>query len=255
MLLIIPAIDIKDGKCVRLVQGEPGTEKIYSDDPVQTAILWRGENFKALHVVDLDGAFEGKMKNFDIVREMVKAVDIPLQVGGGIRTYDQVQQLLGIGVYRVVVSTMAVEDPDLLKKLVDDFGPSKIVVGIDAKNGIVQTRGWKEDTMLMAVSLALNIRQLGAQRIVYTDILRDGTMVGPNFEAIKTVAVKTGLKVTASGGVSGIEDLYRLQELEQYGVDSVIVGKALYENRFACQELWRLNERELTDLAPTRRKL
>jgi len=254
MLLIIPAIDIKDGKCVRLVQGELGTEKIYSNDPVQMAILCRGENFKTLHVIDLDGAFEGKMKNLDLIKQMVNAVDIPIQVGGGIRTYEQVKQLFDIGIYRVVVSTIAVEDPDLLKKLIDDFGPRKIIVAIDVKNGIVQTRGWKEDAGLMAISLALNVKQLGVQRIVYTDILRDGTMVGPNLEAIKDIALKTGLRVTASGGVSGMQDLWKLQELEQYGVDSVIIGKALYENKFACQKLWRLNEKELADLGPTRRR-
>ncbi len=253
MLLILPAIDIKDGRCVRLVQGAQGTEKIYSDDPVQMAILWRGENSKTIHVVDLDGAFDGKMKNLDVLQRMMKAVDIPIQIGGGIRTYEQVKQLFEIGVYRVVLGTSAIDDPELVSRCVADFGARKIVVGIDAKNGVVMTKGWKENTGIEAVSLALNMKALGVCRIVYTDIARDGMLAGPNFEAIQQIAQRTGLKVTASGGVSGYEDLIKLQELEKFGVDSVIVGKALYENRFSCQALWRENEKSLDDLGPTRR--
>ncbi|MFA6469125.1 MAG: 1-(5-phosphoribosyl)-5-[(5-phosphoribosylamino)methylideneamino]imidazole-4-carboxamide isomerase [Bacteroidota bacterium] len=253
MLLILPAIDIKDGRCVRLVQGAPGTEKIYSDDPVQMAILWRGENSKTLHVVDLDGAFDGKMKNLDVLQRMMKAVDIPIQIGGGIRSYEQVKQLFDIGVYRVVIGTAAIDDPDLVSRCVKDFGARKIVVGIDAKNGVVMTKGWQENTGIEAVSLALNMKSLGVCRIVYTDITRDGMLAGPNFEAIREMAEKSGLRVTASGGVSGYQDLIKLQDLEKYGVDSVIVGKALYENRFSCQALWRENESILDDLGPTRR--
>lgn len=253
MLLILPAIDIKDGRCVRLVQGAPGTEKVYSDDPVQMAILWRGENSKTLHVVDLDGAFEGKMRNLETLQRMMKAVDIPIQIGGGIRTYEQVKQLFDIGIYRVVLGTAAIDDPDLVSRCVKDFGARKIVVGIDAKNGVVMTKGWQENTGIEAVSLALNMKSLGVCRIVYTDITRDGMMSGPNFEAIGDMAKKSGLKVTASGGVSGYEDLIKLQELEPLGVDSVIVGKALYENTFSCQALWRANEQHLDDLGPTRR--
>jgi phosphoribosylformimino-5-aminoimidazole carboxamide ribotide isomerase len=253
MLLILPAIDLKDGRCVRLVQGEPGTEKIYSDDPVRMAVLWRGENAKTLHVVDLDGAFEGTMKNLDVLRRMIEAVDIPIQVGGGIRSYEQVRQLLECGMYRVVIGTAAIDDPDLVARCVKDFGARKIVVGIDAKNGVVMTKGWQENTGIEAVSLALNMKSLGVCRIVYTDISRDGMLTGPNYEAISHIAQKSGLRVTASGGVSGYQDLLQLQELEKFGVDSVIIGKALYENRFSCQALWRANERELKDFGPTRR--
>jgi phosphoribosylformimino-5-aminoimidazole carboxamide ribotide isomerase len=253
MILIFPAIDIKDGKCVRLVQGEPGTEKIYSDDPAKMAILWRGENAKTLHVVDLDGAFGGHLKNLGAIQKVVDAVDIPIQLGGGIRTYEEVRQLFDIGIYRVVLGTAAIEDPDLVKRVIQDFGIRKVAVGIDAKNGVVMTQGWKHDTGVDAISLALKMKELGVCRIVYTDIARDGMMTGPNFDAIKEVAVKTGIKITASGGVSGFKDLIRMQELEKFGVDSVIVGKALYENRFPCQALWRLNEKELEDLGPTRR--
>ena len=253
MLLILPAIDIKDGRCVRLVQGAPGTEKVYSDDPVQMAVLWRGENAKTIHVVDLDGAFEGHMKNLETLKRVLAAVDIPIQIGGGIRTYEQVKQLFEIGIYRVVIGTAAIDDPELVSRCVKDFGARKIVVGIDAKNGVVMTKGWQENTGIEAVSLALNMKSLGVQRVVYTDITRDGMLSGPNYDAMRQMAVRSGLKVTASGGVSGFEDLIKLQELEPVGVDSVIVGKALYENRFSCQALWRENEQTLDDLGPTRR--
>ena len=253
MILILPAIDIKDGKCVRLVQGEPGTEKIYSDDPAKMAILWRGENAKTLHVVDLDGAFEGQLKNLGAIKKIVDAVDIPVQLGGGIRTYEEIQELFNIGVYRVVLGTAAIEDPELIRRVIKDFGIRKAAVGIDAKNGVVMTQGWQHDSGVDAISLALKMKDLGVCRIVYTDIMRDGMMTGPNFDTIKEMAVRTGLKITASGGVSGFRDLIRMQELEKFGVDSVIVGKALYENKFPCQALWRLNEKVLDDLGPTRR--
>ena len=253
MILVIPSIDLRDGRCVRLVQGIPGTEKVYSDDPLQMATLWRGENAKMLHVVDLNGALEGEMKNLELIKRMIEAVDIPIQVGGGIRTYERAKEILQLGAGRVVISTAAIEEPEIIEQLVADFGPRKIVVAIDAKNNIVQTKGWQEDTGLTAISLGLNIKLLGIERVLYTDISRDGTMSGPNFPAIKQFAETTGLKVTASGGVGGYQDLRRMQELEPLGVDSVIIGRALYENRFPCQELWRMCENELEDLSPTRR--
>ncbi len=253
MILIVPAIDLSDGKCVRLIQGVAGTEKIYCNDPVKMAILWRGENFKIIHVVDLDGAFGGSMKNFEVIERMVNAVDIPIQVGGGIRSLEQCQRLFDLGVSRIVVGTIAIENPDLLRLLLEKFSARKISVGIDAKNGIVKIKGWTEDTGINAVSLGLNMKQLGVQRIVYTDIARDGMMTGPNLEAIRELAEKTGLRITASGGVSGYKDLLALAALEPYGVDSVIIGKALYENKFPCQALWRDVEKDLTDFGPTRR--
>ncbi len=252
-MLIYPAIDLSGGKCVRLIQGVAGTEKIYCDDPVKMAVLWRGENFKTIHAVDLDGAFGGSMKNFEVIRRMVDAVDIPIQVGGGIRTLDQCERLFTAGVSRVVIGTMALENPDLLGELVAKYTASRIVVGIDAKNGIVKTKGWTEDSGVTAVSLGLNMKSLGIKRIVYTDIARDGMMIGPNIDAIREMALKTGLRITASGGVSGYRDLLKLAPLEQVGVDSIIIGKALYENKFPCQALWRDVEKDLTDLGPTRR--
>lgn len=240
MLLLIPAVEIKDGKCVQMVQGTPGG--FYSNDPIEMAKLWRKENAKSLHVTDIDGAVEGRLVNFDVIRNMVATVDIPIELGGGMRTFDAVKQAFDIGVYRVVISTMLIEEPNEAKRALDTFGSSKVVLSIDAENGIVRTRGWKENSGLTAISFALNAKQLGFKRVIYRDILLDGMMRGPNFEAIKMLAEKTGLRVTASGGVSGLDDLLKLQELEKLGVDSVIVGRALYENKFSCQGLWRLCE-------------
>ncbi|HUI30797.1 MAG TPA: 1-(5-phosphoribosyl)-5-[(5-phosphoribosylamino)methylideneamino]imidazole-4-carboxamide isomerase [Candidatus Acidoferrales bacterium] len=253
MILVIPAIDLRNGKCVRLIRGEEGTEKIYSDDPVKMAIIWRGENFKTLHLIDLDGAFEGKLSNFDTVKCIVEAVDIPVEYGGGIRTYEDAKKMIDVGVYRIIIGTAAVNDEDLLLNLLRDFGPRRIAVGIDMKDGIVQIKGWKDSSGISAVALGKKLKGNGVVRVVYTDITRDGTLKGPNFDAMKEFGKETGLRVTASGGVSSYQDLLRFQELEQYGVDSVIVGKALYENRFPCVELWRMNEKVLDDLGPTRR--
>jgi phosphoribosylformimino-5-aminoimidazole carboxamide ribotide isomerase len=253
MILVIPAIDLRKGKCVRLIQGEAGTEKIYSDDPVNMAIIWRGENFKTLHIVDLDGAFEGKLSNYDTVKRIVDAVDIPVEYGGGVRTYEDAKKMIDAGVYRVIIGTAAVNDEDLLLRLLRDFGPRRIAAGIDMKDGIVQVKGWKDSTGISAIDLGKKLKEYGIVRVVYTDITRDGTLKGPNFDAMKAFGKETGLRVTASGGVSSYQDLLKLQELEQFGVDSVVVGKAIYENRFPCVELWRMNEKVIGDLGPTRR--
>ncbi|MFZ1082935.1 MAG: 1-(5-phosphoribosyl)-5-[(5-phosphoribosylamino)methylideneamino]imidazole-4-carboxamide isomerase [Candidatus Kryptoniota bacterium] len=259
MILVIPAIDLQRGKCVRLIKGEAGTEKIYSDDPVKMAIIWRGENFKALHVVDLDGAFQGKPSNLNCLKAIVEAVDIPVEFGGGLRTYDDVKQVIDTGIYRVIIGTAAVNDEELLLKLLRDFGPRRIVVGIDMLDGIVQIRGWKDSAGISAIELGKKLKTKGVVRVVYTDISRDGTLRGVNAEAMKEFAVETGLRVTASGGVRSYQDLLKIQELEPVGVDSIIVGKAFYENKFPCEGLWRINEAELSagsfgqDLGPTRR--
>ncbi len=253
MILVIPAIDLRHGKCVRLVRGEAGTEKIYSDDPVKMATIWRGENFKTLHVVDLDGAFEGKLSNFNALKSIVDAVDIPVEYGGGVRTYEDAKKVIDAGVYRVIIGTAAITDEDLLLRLLRDFGPRRIAAGIDMRDGIVQVKGWKDSSGISSIDLGKKLKTYGIVRVVYTDITRDGTLRGPNIEAMKAFGVETGLRVTASGGVSSYQDLLKLQELEQFGVDSIIVGKALYENRFPCVDLWRHNEKVLDDLGPTRR--
>jgi phosphoribosylformimino-5-aminoimidazole carboxamide ribotide isomerase len=240
MLLIVPAIEIKGGKCVQMVQGIEGI--VYTDDPIEMAKLWRKENAKSLHVTDVDGAIEGRFVNFDVIQRMAKTVDIPIELGGGLRSFDDVKKAFEGGILRIVIGTMLIENPDEAKRVVNTFGPNKVVLGIDARNGIVKTKGFKEDSGLTALSVALNARQLGFKRVIYTDILLDGMMRGPNFEAIRTLAEKSGMRVTASGGVRGLDDLLKLQEMESLGVDSVVIGRALYENKFSCQGLWRLCE-------------
>jgi phosphoribosylformimino-5-aminoimidazole carboxamide ribotide isomerase len=240
MLLVIPAIEIRGGKCVQMVQGTEGY--VYPDDPVEMAKLWRKENTKSIHVTDVDGAEQGHLVNTSVIERMIRTVDIPIELGGGIRTFEDVRNAFAIGAYRVVIGTMLVERPDDAKKAIDTYGANKIVLGIDVENGIVKTRGWKETSGLTPISAALNARALGFRRIVYTDILLDGTMRGPNFAAIQQLAEKTGLKITASGGVASLNDLLKLQELEPLGVDSVVIGRALYENKFSCQGIWRLCE-------------
>lgn len=240
MLLVIPAIEIKGGKCVQMVQGTQ--DFVYSDDPTEMARLWRKENAKSLHVTDIDGAEQGHLVNTEVIKRMIQTVDIPIELGGGIRTFADIQKAFELGAYRVVVGTMLIENPDDAKKAIDTFGANKIVLGIDVENGIVRTRGWKDTSGLTPVSVALNAKALGFHRIVYTDILRDGTMRGPNFTAIKELAEKSGLRITASGGVSELDELLKLQELEPLGVDSVVIGRALYANKFSCQGIWRLCE-------------
>jgi phosphoribosylformimino-5-aminoimidazole carboxamide ribotide isomerase len=237
MLLLIPAMDIKDGRCVQMVQGVEGYR--YSDDPVEMARLWRKENAKALHVTDIDGAVQGHIVNVDLIKRLVATVDIPIVLGGGLRTFDAVQKAFDIGIYRVIIRTMVVENPDEAKRVIDTFGASKVVLGIDAMDGIVAVRGWAETSGLTALTVALNAKALGFRRVMYTDLRLDGTFRGVNLKILRELGEMTGMRITASGGISGLDDLLKIQELEKYGVDSVIVGRALYENKFSCQGLWR----------------
>jgi phosphoribosylformimino-5-aminoimidazole carboxamide ribotide isomerase len=253
MLLIFPSIEIRRGECVQLVQGEPGSERIYSIDPVQMAVLWRGENAKTLHVVDVDGVKSGTVVNRDTIQKIVQAIDIPVQVGGGIRDFESIQSLFQAGVYRVVLGTAAFHNRDLVERLIREFGARKIAIAIFARDGKIRTEGGAREHDVAPLTFALQMKQLGVSRFVYSEIGDDGVTKVLNTDSLKELAIRTGIRVTAQGGVMGYRDLIRLQELEKYGVDSVIIGKALYENRFPCQGLWRLNERELTDLGPTRR--
>ncbi len=237
MLLIIPAIDIKGGHCVQMVQGIEGFT--YSDHPLEMSKLWRKENARSLHVTDIDGAREGHLVNVDMIKQMVATVDIPIELGGGLRSFEAVQQAFDLGVYRVLVGTMVIENPDEAKRVVEKFGSSKVVLGIDAMDGIVATHGWAESSGLTALSVALNAKALGFRRVVYTDIRLDGTLRGVNLKVLRELGEKTGMRVTSAGGISGLDDLLKVQELERYGIDSVIIGRALYENKFSCQGIWR----------------
>ena len=252
MALVLPALDLRGGKCVRLHQGDYAEETVYFDDPVKMAKLWRVQNARVLHVVDLDAARGGMGagdNNRAAVAAVCEALDIPVQLGGGIRSMQAIEAALDLGVYRVVLGTAAVREPALVSEAIARFGCRRVVVGIDAKDGEARVEGWTEGGGVDAVALALDMEQRGVRRFVYTDISRDGTMEGPNVQAYRALGKRLSkAKITASGGVGGYEDLLRIQELSSYRVDSVIVGRALYENAFPCQQFWAWNDLEHVDL-------
>ncbi|AIE73684.1 MULTISPECIES: 1-(5-phosphoribosyl)-5-[(5-phosphoribosylamino)methylideneamino]imidazole-4-carboxamide isomerase [unclassified Synechocystis] len=235
---ILPAIDLLGGKCVRLYQGDYDQSQVYHEDPVEVARQWQAQGASRLHLVDLDGAKEGKPVNLEAIANIVKTLTIPVQVGGGLRDRNRVKQLLDLGVERVILGTIAVENPDLVGELCTEF-PGQIVVGIDARNGKVATRGWLETSTVEAGELAQRMEKLGAAAIIYTDIHRDGTMQGPNLEALRQLANQLTIPVIASGGVSQVKDLLNLLSLESLGVNGVIIGKALYTGDIQLAEAIR----------------
>lgn len=223
-MIIFPAIDIKDGNCVRLKQGKFEDMDVYFDNPVEVAKTWEVKGAEFIHIVDLDGAKDGKSKNFEIISEIAKTVNIPIQVGGGIRNREAVQTLLDAGVNRVILGTAAVNEKELLKSLVDEYG-KQIVVSIDAKDGIVAIDGWVNLSSLNSVDFVKELEEIGVQTIVYTDIAKDGMMEGPNFDIYRELMEKNSIDIIASGGVSTLEDVEKLSEMDMYGA---IIGKALY---------------------------
>ncbi|OGU76729.1 MAG: 1-(5-phosphoribosyl)-5-[(5-phosphoribosylamino)methylideneamino]imidazole-4-carboxamide isomerase [Ignavibacteria bacterium RBG_16_34_14] len=242
-LLVIPSIDIKDGKTVRVVQGIPELEcKEYGSDPVEMAKIWRAENAKLLHVVDFDGAWEHSRKNYKIVEEICSSVIIPVEFAGGIRNLDDAKQIMDTGISRLVISTMALENPDEFKKVFETFGPQKIVTGLDILGNEIITRGRKRKTGISYKEFVKNMAVMGVERFIVTDVERNGMLKGPNLELTKKIALLTEKKVTHSGGVSNKDDLIEIQNLMPFGVDSAIVGRAFYENKFPCQRLWRVAE-------------
>jgi phosphoribosylformimino-5-aminoimidazole carboxamide ribotide isomerase len=235
---VIPAIDLLNGQCVRLYQGDYGRSQVFNPDPVDMAQQWLQQGATRLHVVDLDGAKQGYPVNLDAIAAIVKAIDIPVQVGGGLRDRSNVKQLLDLGVERIILGTVAVEQPQLVSELAQEF-PGQIVVGIDARNGLVATRGWLETSSVKATELAQRMALQGAAAIIYTDIHRDGTLSGPNLEALRELANQIEIPVIASGGVSSLTDLLSLLALENYGVKGVIVGRALYTGEVNLTEAIR----------------
>lgn len=238
-MLIIPAIDLRDGQCVRLTQGRKADAKIYDGDPIEIAREFAAAGARMLHVVDLDGAFaESGSPNRAVARRIIEACGIAVQFGGGLRKLSDVQELLAYGAARVVVGTLVVESAELLARLVEDYG-ARIAVGIDARGGQVVTRGWERQENISAIELASRVAALGVARIIYTDVARDGMLQGINVEQTCEVARCSGLPVTASGGVSSLADIERLRMGCESGIDSVIVGKALYEKQFTLPEALR----------------
>ncbi|MGK5092428.1 1-(5-phosphoribosyl)-5-[(5-phosphoribosylamino)methylideneamino]imidazole-4-carboxamide isomerase [Deltaproteobacteria bacterium TL4] len=236
-MIVIPAIDLKGGKCVRLLQGAADAEKIYSDDPVSMALSFQAAGAQRLHLVDLDGAFQGQSSNLDKIQDVVKALRIPIELGGGIRTFEDVQRMLELGITSVIVGTMAVKKPEILQRALEHFPQEQILLGIDARNRKVAVEGWVEGTELDDVEFGKKWKALGIQRVIYTDISRDGMLTGPNFEALREFAQKTGLRVTASGGISSKADIDQLIALNIDSIDHVIVGKAIYEGKIQLKEV------------------
>jgi phosphoribosylformimino-5-aminoimidazole carboxamide ribotide isomerase len=234
-VLVIPAIDIKGGRCVRLYRGEMDKETIYFDDPVDAARRWVDEGAEMLHVVDLDGAIAGRPVHLDLVKSVCETFGVAVEFGGGLRSAEAVEAAFAAGVARVVIGTNAFLRPDFLRAAADRF-EGKVVVGIDARDGRVAIKGWEEGTGMDAVELARRCEKDGASRIIYTDINRDGTASGPNIDETRRVARAVKIPVIASGGVSSLDDLRRLGGLAKEGIEGIVVGRALYSGAFSLKE-------------------
>jgi phosphoribosylformimino-5-aminoimidazole carboxamide ribotide isomerase len=242
VITIIPAIDLKGGQCVRLRQGLADEQTVYSDSPVDMAKQWVKEGGEFLHVVDLDGAFAGRPVHTEILRAICAAIDIPVEIGGGIRTDEDIETLLATGVTRVILGTRACEHPEELARLVQKFGGDRIAVGIDARDGNVQTKGWVETTNIQAVDLAKQVDAAGVGTIIYTDTARDGMLDGVNAFEMGKICSAVACNVVASGGVSGVEDIRRLAALRCDNLTGAIVGKALYEATVSVKQLKKAAE-------------
>jgi phosphoribosylformimino-5-aminoimidazole carboxamide ribotide isomerase len=234
-MLIIPAIDLKDGKCVRLYQGEMDKTTVYADDPVEVARRWQEEGAKRLHVVDLDGAVLGASVNAAAIAAICQTVTIPIEVGGGIRSLQAIEQVLDLGVKWVILGTVACREPQVVAEACRNF-PGRILVGIDAREGKVAVAGWTETTEMTALTLADRCADLGVKEIIYTDISRDGTQAGVNVTATAALARAISIPVIASGGVAGLADIRRLRRAEQDGIKGVIIGRALYTGAIKLKE-------------------
>lgn len=234
-MLILPAIDLRGGNCVRLVKGDFKQETIYSEHPEEIALRLEGEGAEFLHVVDLDGALAGEPQNMDAIKRILQAVTIPVEVGGGIRSMESIDRLLSIGVSRVILGSVAVHKEELVQEACSSYG-NRIVVGIDAKKGIVATDGWEKSGGISAVELAKKLGAFGLETIIYTDISRDGTLSGVNVTETAHLARSSGVKVIASGGVKSISDIEKLKKRECDGIIGVIVGKSIYEGTLSLTE-------------------
>lgn len=230
---LYPAIDMKDGACVRLTKGKFDSVTVYAKHPYEMAEQWEREGASFLHLVDLDGALKGHSVNEAVIREIVERVSIPTEIGGGIRSMEDVKRMLDLGVFRVIIGTKAVERPEFLKELVEEFGAERIVAGIDAKDGLVAIQGWETISQISALELCLRMKEYGIRHIIYTDISRDGTLSGPNISYTKELTEQTKLDIIASGGVSGMADL---DALYAAGISGAILGKALYEKKLSLRE-------------------
>ena len=240
---IIPAIDIKNGQCVRLREGRFDDSEIYSDNPVEVALGWVAKGAQYLHVVDLDGARLGKLTNIPIIEKIIQEAGIPVQVGGGIRSQEEVQMLVDLGVDRMILGTILWKNKTLAKSLFDEF-PDKIIAGVDARNGYVAIEGWQNVTSVSAFEFAAEMEGLGARRIAYTDIKRDGMMMGPNIANIKKMVNHLNISLIAAGGVTSYKDIINLKKFQEKGLEAIIIGKALYKKSILLEEAIKLLENE-----------
>jgi len=240
---IIPAIDLRKGKCVRLIQGDVRDETVYSKEPVEVAKLWQVKGAKLIHVVDLDGAITGKPKNRDVILKIIRTLRAKVQVGGGIRTERDIKRYLRAGAKRVILSTSVIGDEKFLKRIVEKFG-NRIVVGIDAKDGFVAAKGWKEITKIQALDFIKKLEEIGVKTVVFTDINRDGMLIGPNFKSIVNVLKNTKMNVIISGGITRLKNIERSADLDKkFGnVEGVIVGKALYTGNIELKDAIKLTK-------------
>jgi phosphoribosylformimino-5-aminoimidazole carboxamide ribotide isomerase len=234
-MIIIPAIDLKNGKCVRLAQGRMDKETVFSDDPAYIARQWAADGAELIHVVDLDGAFKKSPQNLASIRRIIESVDVPIQVGGGIRNQDTVKTFIELGVKKVIIGTQAIKDPEFVKEMCRLF-PGRIVVGIDARNGMAAVEGWTRTTRVKALDLAKSFEDCSVAAINFTDIHRDGMQTGPNIEETRRIAEAVSVPVVASGGVSTIQDIANLMDIEEKGVTGVITGRALYTRTLNLKE-------------------
>lgn len=236
-MIIIPAIDLKDGLCVRLLQGRKDDVTVYSNDPASTALKWESYGAQLLHIVDLDGAFSGSQKNLESIVKIRKAVKMDIEVGGGIRDMERINLLISLGINRIILGTAAIETPDLLKGASEKY-PGCILAGIDAREGFVAVKGWVEVTSVSALELALRMQEYGVAGIIYTDISKDGMLTGPNIRGTRLLVEQLKIPVIASGGISSIEDIKNLSEIK--GLWGAITGKALYSGRLDLKEAIRI---------------
>lgn len=241
-MIVIPAIDLKDGKCVRLEQGLMEKDTVFNDNPGAQARAWQEQGAELLHIVDLDGAFAGEPKNRGAIEDIIKSITIPAQLGGGIRDIATIEAYLSLGLSRVIIGTAAQRNPELVSDACARF-PGRIVVGIDAKNGMVAVQGWAEVTDITAVELARKFEGCGVAAIIYTDISRDGMLQGPNLEATRALAEAVSIPIIASGGVSSLKDIENLMAIEASGVTGVITGKAVYTGAISLNEAIALTKR------------
>jgi len=239
-LLVIPAMDIRCGKFVHLLSLPAWEELIGNDDPVDVARWWKEQGASMLHITDLDGSFRGRPENLEVIKEIITSIELPVQAAGGIRTLKHIEDVLALGVSRVVLGTIAAREPELIGQACQEFG-ERVAVGIEGRNNMVAVEGWNQPTEWSIAQIAQNLKELGVKRVVFNDTRRDGSLKGPNLEVAKELAQDLGLKVIISGGVSSLEDLKQIAELTSVGIEGVIVGKALYTGAISLKDALKIS--------------